>query len=150
MPVIVVGADTPVGRELIPLLAAPDREVRAFVSDPDTGAGFKEQKVKVAVGDLSDEGHLSAACTGCFSAILITSAAEDGRELSFVPPDSEVAQIWAAAVGEAAVKRVIWVGSGPFPPVDAPEIGQVSGTADAVATAREAARLDDAVRLSRD
>jgi nucleoside-diphosphate-sugar epimerase len=147
MPVIVVGADSPVGRELVPLLAGPQREVRAFVSDPDAAIAFKEQKVKVAVGDLSDEGHLSAACSGCFSAILIASAAADGREISFLPPGTTVTRIWAAAVGEADVQRVIWVGSGLFPPVDAPEVGHVPDDSDPVAAARIAARLDDAVRL---
>jgi uncharacterized protein YbjT (DUF2867 family) len=146
--VIVVGADSPVGRELIPLLAGPDREVRAFVSDPEAGAEFKQLRVKVAVGDLSDEGHLAAACTGCFSAILLTGAATDGRDLSFVPPGIDLSEIWASAVSEAGVQRVIWVGNGPFPPVNAQEVGEVPDLGVFAEIARQAARLDDAVRIT--
>jgi uncharacterized protein YbjT (DUF2867 family) len=83
MPVIVVGADTSQGRAVVEGLLEPGREVRAFVSDPDAGAELRELGVKVALGDVSDDSHVQGACTNCFTAVLVTEAARDGRERSF-------------------------------------------------------------------
>ena len=69
MPVMVVGADTPVGEVIIGELVDPDREVRAFVSDPSCGVRFKEAGVKVALGDVSDTSHVSSACLRCHTAV---------------------------------------------------------------------------------
>ena len=90
MPVIVVGADTPKGRAVIEGLVEPGREVRAFVSDPDAGAELRELGVKVALGDVSDDSHVQGACTNCFTAVLMTEAAFDGRERSFATSESQV------------------------------------------------------------
>ena len=85
MPVIVVGADTPVGLSIVSALIEPDREVRAFVTDPDVSASLKAQGVKVALGDVSDPSHVGGACLNCFSAVLVTEAARDDRERAFAP-----------------------------------------------------------------
>lgn len=111
MPVIVVGADTPAGMEIARAFANPNREVRAFVSDPDAGAELRRLDIKVALGDVSDESHVGAAAIGCFSAVLVSEAAHDSRERSFAASAAQVLAGWGRAVAEAAVRRVIWVAS---------------------------------------
>ncbi|MDX1448043.1 MAG: NAD(P)H-binding protein [Acidimicrobiia bacterium] len=112
MPVIVVGADTPVGISIIDALIEPDREVRAFVSDATVAEELKERGVKVALGDVSDPSHVAGACLNCFSAVLVTEAASDARERAFAQNPNQVLAGWVDAVTEAAVSRVIWVGTG--------------------------------------
>lgn len=115
MPVIVVGADTTVGRAIIDALIEPGREVRAFVSDLDIADELRAQGVKVALGDVSDPSHVGGACTRCFSAVLVTEAASDGRERSFAETPETVLTGWVEAVRDAHVTRVIWVGEGAIP-----------------------------------
>lgn len=115
MPVIVVGADTEPGKAIAYGLWSSEREIRLFVSDEAAGAAFKKSGFKVAIGDVSDESHVEAAATHCFSAILITEAAHDKRERSFAASEGEVVVGWATAVDNAKVRRVIWV-TGDKPP----------------------------------
>lgn len=109
MPVIVVGADTGVGEAIARRLYDPRREVRVFVSDPDLGIELKEAGFKVAVGDVSDESHVEAAATRCFSAVLVAEASSDDRERSFASTPEQVLAGWANAVSRSSVTRVIWV-----------------------------------------
>lgn len=117
MPVIVVGADTTAGLAILDGLHDPARDVRAFVSDEDTGHHLKQRGFKVALGDVSDESHVEAAATACFSAVLITEAAKDERERSFAKSSAEVLESWARAVANCDVTRVIWVSADETPPV---------------------------------
>jgi nucleoside-diphosphate-sugar epimerase len=142
MPVIVVGADTSQGRAVVGGLVEPGREVRAFVSDPAAGAELRELGVKVALGDVSDDSHVQISCTNCFTAVLITEAARDGRERSFAAKEEQVLEGWAAAAAASGVTRVIWVHDGEPPPVRVREVRTVSPShPDLVA---EVAALDDA------
>lgn len=126
MPVIVIGADTPSGREIIERLLSPDREVRAFVTDPDTAESLRGMGVKVALGDVSDDSHIAGACLNCFSAVLVTEAAADHRQRSFAPTPHQVLQGWSRAVQSAAVRRVIWVaGDDPVPETAIAEVATV-------------------------
>lgn len=146
MPVIVIGADTSPGRAVVEGLVEPGREVRAFVSDPAAGAELRELGVKVALGDVSDDSHVQGSCTNCFTAVLITEAARDGRERSFATNEEQVLEGWAAAAAASGVTRVIWVHDGAPPPVRVREVGTVSpGHPDLVA---EVTALDDARFLS--
>lgn len=113
MPVIVVGADTAIGRSIIAPLIEPGREVRAFVTDIGAAEELRSEGVKVALGDVTDQSHVSTACTRCFTAVLVTEAASDSRERSFAKTPASVLKSWVDAVREAAVTRVIWVGDGP-------------------------------------
>lgn len=144
MPVIVVGADTDIGRRIIDALGQPDREIRAFVSDAEVAATLKERGVKVAFGDVSDASHVSAACTNCFSAVLVTEAATDGRERAFAKRPDQVLDGWATAVVEASVTRVIWVGDGarPVPSAETAHVG-----ADEADVPERVVALDDAASL---
>ena len=115
MPVIVVGADTDSGEAIVEELSQPGREVRVFVSDDSRVDRYRAQGLKVALGDVSDDSHIWGAATRCFSAVLITEAADDDRERSFARSPQAVLQGWADAVTRAGVRRVIWV-SGDDPP----------------------------------
>lgn len=142
MPVIVVGADTENGRALIDGLVSPEREVRAFVSDPETVAPLRAQGVKVALGDVSDESHVQGSLTNCFTAVLVTEAARDDRERSFATSEDEVLRGWASAAAASGVTRVIWVHDGDVPPTGTAETRTVSPGSPKLVT--EVVALDDA------
>ena len=147
MPVMVVGADTLLGEVIIGELIEPDREVRAFVSDPSRGVRLKERGVKVAVGDVSDTSHVSSACLRCHTVVLVCEASRDGREISFAADAGELFGQWAQAVSEAGVKRVIWVTDHAVPEVQVPEQAEVNSTLSPEEIATRVADLDDAVAL---
>ncbi len=128
MPVIVVGADTPIGMAVIQGLLEPGREVRAFVSDPDVAASLRSEGVKVALGDVSDDSHIQGAASNCFSAVLVAEAACDDRERSFASTRDQVLSGWAAAVAASRVRRTIWIGEN-VPLVETPEKAEVPPTA---------------------
>lgn len=109
MPVLVVGADTSLGQEIVGQLLAREGEVRVFVSDPAIGESFKQRGAKVAVGDPSDDSHIEGAATRAFSAVLITGCLRDGRELAFAESAEAVLDSWGRALKEARVQRAIWV-----------------------------------------
>lgn len=147
MPVMVVGADTPVGEVIIGELIDPDREVRAFVSDPSVGVRLKEAGVKVAMGDVSDASHVSAACLRCHTVVLVCDAGRDGREISFAADTGELFTQWAQAVSEAGAKRVIWVADHPVPEAGVPEQATVDSALSPGEIANRVADLDDAAVL---
>ena len=147
MPVMVVGADTPVGEAIIREVIDPDREVRAFVSDPAVGVRLKEAGVKVAVGDVSAASHVSAACLRCHTVVLVCDAGRDGREISFAADAGELHTQWAQAVSEAGAKRVIWVANHPVPEAQVPEQATVDSDLSPEQIATRVADLDDAAVL---
>lgn len=148
MPVIVVGADTPLGRAIVQGLATGRGEVRAFVSGSDEAPNLRHLGVKVAIGDVSDESHVGAAAAGAFCAVLIVGAATDGRSLSFATP-AEVPAGWVRAVATAGVRRVIVVGEAP--PLGSSGVAEIrmvstgGHTMDQIVAA--VAALDEADRL---
>ena len=146
MPVIVVGADTAAGAVIVERLVDPQREVRVFVTDPAIGQEMKERGLKVAIGDVSDDSHVEAASTRCFSAVLIAEAALDGRERSFADGPEDVLEGWAMAVANSGVRRVIWVTSGPHPETKAPEVTAVDPTDPELA--EKVFALDEAYSIS--
>lgn len=148
MPVIVVGADSPIGMAVVDAVLEPDREIRAFVSDPGVASQLKKRGVKVALGDLSDGSHVSGACLNVFSAVLVGQAAADGREMSFAKGPAAVLDAWAAAVSEASVQRVIWVLDHAPPPTRIREVAVVSAEGRTMTdVATEVADLDDAASI---
>lgn len=125
MPVMVVGADTEPGRRIIHRFLDNEREVRAFVTDPGVADDLRRKGAKVALGDVSDDSHLSGACLNCFSVVLVGDAATDGRERSFASRPDAVLAAWAKAVESAAVTRVIWVGDIDAPAMNIDEVAAV-------------------------
>lgn len=146
MPVIVVGADTSSGREIVAALTEPLREVRAFVSDPDTVTALKQAGVKVALGDVSDDSHIEGAALGCFTAVLVEEAASDARERSFASSPEAVLDGWSRAVVAAGVKRAIWVAR--VEPSIAPGVEQVVVHPDTPDLVSKVVALDDAQKIS--
>ena len=145
MPVIVVGADTSAGDEIVTSLASNAGEVRAFITDPDRAEALRKQGCKVAIGDVSDASHIQIAAFECFTAVLVTDAASDDRERSFAADPRAVAGAWMEAIRDAGIHRLIWIGSGPLPePPDeqvCPEVETLQ--ADRPGLAREVARLNE-------
>lgn len=125
MPLIVVGADTGVGEAIVERLRGRDREIRVFVTDESKAVELKDQGFKVATGDVSDESHVEAAATSCFSAVLIAEAASDDRERSFASTPGVVLEGWARAVGNSDVSRAIWVAEDEPPHTKVPEVVRV-------------------------
>ncbi len=156
MPVIVVGADTPLGRPIVAALMRRDGEVRAFVSDPASAASLRDLGVKVAVGDVSDPTHVAGAALNAFSAVAVAAAARDERARAFAEDPVTILRSWADAFAEAGVRRVIFIGDRPSPAVvealeaAAPETALVEpGGRSAEAVAAEVVELDDASSLPR-
>jgi len=146
MPVIVVGADTEPGRVVIDEMADPRREIRVFVSDEDEAAAYRARGLKVALGDVSDESHVEAAARRCFTAVLISEAAEDARVRSFADDVSHVLEGWARAAKSAGITRVIWVTDSEPPTTDTPEVATVSPSQPDLA--ERVAAIDDAQRIA--
>lgn len=143
---MVVGADTERGRRITERFLDPEREVRAFVTDPGAAEDLKAGGAKVALGDVSDDSHLAGACLNCFSVVLVADAARDDRTRSFAADPGTVLEAWAKAVDSAAVQRVIWVLSGdPAPSVSIEEVAVVDPEDPDMVEA--VFRLDEARRL---
>jgi uncharacterized protein YbjT (DUF2867 family) len=119
MPVIVVGADTPLGEAIVAALVSRGGETRAFATDPDRAAALRALGAKVAVGDLSDGSHVGAAAYNTFTAVIVEESVFDGRQFSFAADATGVLETWVGAVRDSRVQRVIWVGDSP-PSHDAP------------------------------
>ncbi len=150
MPVIVIGADTPVGDAIVDLVLPSAAEVRAFVSDGQRARDLRDSSVKVALGDVSDPSHVEAAALNCFCAVLVVEAATDGRERAFAADPQAVIEGWAGAIRNAGVQRAIWVaGEGsrlPLPrPV--PEVATVTVGRYIEGAAREVAELEGVHQL---
>ena len=145
MPVIVIGADTPVGEAVVRAVAPSAAEVRAFISDDRFVDALRNRGVKVALGDVSDSSHVSAAALNCFCAILVVEAATDTRERSFAKRPQDVVEGWAEAVSDARVHRTLWAGIDgahmPFP-TPTPEVATVVVRGDLEKAAREIAHLE--------
>lgn len=146
MPVIVVGADTNPGRAILNRLNQPGREIRAFVSSEEVALELKEEGVKVALGDVSDEGHVEGASLRCFSAVLVAEAASDDRDRAFATAAEEVLTGWARAVANSQVTRVIWVTGSEPPATTIEEVATVDPADPELAD--KVAALDDAQRIS--
>lgn len=125
MPLILVGADTPIGAAILERFHRPEREIRVFVTNETKARELKERGFKVATGDVSDESHVEAASLRCFTAVMVTDAATDDRERSFASTRDEVLAGWARAVTNSGVQRVIWVTGADHPTTRAPESAEV-------------------------
>lgn len=147
MPVIVIGADSPLGEAITDTLSGRGGERRAFVSSPGTADQLREAGFKVAIGDISDWTHIEGACMGAYTAVLVADAATDGRELAFAATPDKAVDSWLRAVRDAEVSRVILVGPERRPPGGSEwaVVDPTGRSPDDVAA--EVARLDEAARI---
>jgi hypothetical protein len=157
MPVIVIGADTPLGEQLVGAFDPGHREIRAFVSDPTAAARLKQTGCKVAIGDISDGSHVGGAARRSFSAVLFAEATHDDRERAFAATPGDVVTQWVDGLRDAGVRRIIWVDDGAVP--DPAERLRVAGSqvaivhADGLPAAEAIAqilKLDEAAELAGD
>lgn len=153
MPVILVGADTPHGRAILPLLAPQSGEIRCFVSDPTTADELRSVG-KIAVGDISDGTHVGGAAIGAFCAVLVAATAHDDRERHFAASPAALFTQWADGLKEAEIGRIILVAdqddatmSGPLAAA-APEFVVVPGDQPLDDVAAQVARLEQAQKIS--
>ncbi len=151
MPVIVIGADTTVGSNVIDTLLPRDGEVRAFVTDVPTGLALKERNAKVAIGDISDGSHVGGAALNTFCAVVIAEAAIDERERSFAADPAAVVAAWAEGLTDAAVHRIIVVDHPDVPITElegiAPQYAVVDGRQPPDVVATEVERREGAAAI---
>jgi len=147
MPVIVIGADSPLGATIADTLGGRSAERRAFVTAADAADRLRGAGFKVAVGDLSDWTHVEGAAVGAHTAVLVAEAASDGRKMAFAADAPAVVDSWVRAVSDAGVARVILVGAPrPAPPdVEWAVVDPDGMPPEDIAT--EVARLDEAARI---
>jgi uncharacterized protein YbjT (DUF2867 family) len=147
MPVIVVGADTPLGEAVIDALLPRPAEVRAFVTSPEAVGKLRARGVKVALGDVSDGSHVGGAALNAFCAVLIGEAAVDNRERSFASDPTSVVAAWVDGLNDAAVSRAIFVGERPPAEVVAKLKAEAAHVPLGDRAAAEVARLEDLATL---
>lgn len=103
MPVIVVGAASPFGYDLIDALIATGGQVRVFLREPDPVLAGKP--VHRAIGALDDVERLEAACAQVHTLIHLT-----GRRSSHRPAEeTEALEVTAISAHAADVTRVVVV-----------------------------------------
>jgi hypothetical protein len=153
MPVIVVGADSSLGRAIVPSLAPASGEIRLFVSDPGVADQFRRVG-KVAVGDISDGTHVGGAAIGAFCAVLIAESAHDERERHFADSPQKLFLQWADGLRDAGVSRIIFVAdskdvaaAGPLTTA-APEFAVVAADLTVAEVAARVSRLEQAQKIS--
>jgi len=147
MPVIVIGADSPLGAVIADTLGGRPGERRAFVTSPEAAARLRKAGFKVAIGDISDWTHIEGAALGAFTAVLVAEAAGDGRELAFAATPEKAVDSWLRATRAANVSRVILVGSSRDPAGTAEWAVVDPAGRSAAEIASEVARLDEAARI---
>lgn len=151
MPVIVIGADTPLGLATMEELLPRSSEVRAFVTSPEVAGALRARGVKVALGDVSDGSHVGGAALNAYCAVLIAEAAADSRERAFAETPESVISTWVDGLNDAAISRAIFVGDRPEPATLAglrAELAIVTTEERSAAqVAAEVSRLEDAVEL---
>ncbi len=123
------------------------------MSDPAAGVRLKEAGARVALGDVSDAGHVAGASLNCFTAVLVTRAATDRRERAFAAAPEAVYTGWAEALADAGVRRAIWVrawhtAADELPPTATAELAILEeGERPPDDVAAEVVRLDEAAAL---
>ena len=151
MPLIIVGADTPIGASVVGAVTPREGEVRVFVTEPEAAERYKAQGIKVAVGDVSDGSHVGGAALNAFCAVLIEDAAVDDRERSFAGSPDEVIAGWAEGLADAGVTRALWVGATPLPQAIRTAVRESAAVATAgtppEAVAARVAELEDVAEL---
>lgn len=109
MPVVVIGADTPVGRDLVPLLRQRGAEVRATVREPETADRLRAAGAKVAVDPAADADTLRAildeAHTVCLLSAELLAPVADSYEEAIVEPARTILRV----AGKAGVTRILLV-----------------------------------------
>ena len=94
MPVICINPTNETEAQIINKLGLQNQDLRLFVSNKIDQKYIEKLKGKKAIGDISDDTHISTACRGAFCGIFFENNEKD---------------IFIEAIKESGLKRVIWV-----------------------------------------
>ncbi len=94
MPVICINPTNETEAQIINKLSLQNQDLRLFVSNKIDEKYIEKLKGKKAIGDISDDTHISTACRGAFCGIFFENNEKD---------------IFIEAIKESGLKRVIWV-----------------------------------------
>ncbi len=94
MPVICINPTNETEAQIINKLGLQNQDLRLFVSNKIDEKYIEKLKGKKAIGDISDDTHISTACRGAFCGIFFENNEKD---------------IFIEAIKESGLKRVIWV-----------------------------------------
>jgi len=94
MPVICINPTNETEAQIINKLGLQNQDLRLFVSNKIDDKYIEKLKGKKAIGDISDDTHISTACRGAFCGIFFENNEKD---------------IFIEAIKESGLKRVIWV-----------------------------------------
>jgi len=94
MPVICINPTNEDEAEIIYKLSLQNQDLRLFVSNKTDEKYIEKLKGKKAIGDISDDTHISTACRGAFCGVFFEKNEKD---------------IFIEAIKESGLKRVIWV-----------------------------------------
>ena len=94
MPVICINPTNDIEAEIVYKLSLQNQDLRLFVSSKIDETYVEKLKGKKAIGDISDDTHISTACRGAFCGIFFENNEKD---------------IFIEAIKESGLKRVIWV-----------------------------------------
>jgi len=94
MPVICINPTNEDEAEIIYKLSLQNQDLRLFVSNKTDEKYIEKLKGKKAIGDISDDTHISTACRGAFCGIFF---------------ENNEKEIFIVAIKESGLKRVIWV-----------------------------------------
>ena len=94
MPVICINPTNEIEAEIINKLSLQNHDLRLFVSNKNEENYINKLKGKKAVGDVTDDTHISTACRGAFCGVFFENNERD---------------IFINAINESGLKRIIWV-----------------------------------------
>ena len=94
MPVICINPTNETEAQIINKLGLQNQDLRLFVSSKIDETYVEKLKGKKAIGDISDDTHISTACRGAFCGVFFEKNEKD---------------IFIEAIKESGLKRVIWV-----------------------------------------
>ena len=94
MPVICINPTSETESQIVNKLSLQNQDLRLFVSNKIDQKYIEKLKGKKAIGDISDDTHISTACRGAFCGIFFENNEKD---------------IFIEAIKESGLKRVIWV-----------------------------------------
>ena len=94
MPVICINPTNEIEAEIINKLSLQNQDLRLFVSNKNEENYINKLQGKKAVGDVTDDTHISTACRGAFCGVFFENNERD---------------IFINAINESGLKRIIWV-----------------------------------------
>ena len=102
MPVICINPTDDIDAELLQKLNLQNQDIRIFISDHILNDKIEKFVGKKAVGDLTDDSHISTASSGAYCGIFIESEEISQRS------------VFIKAIKNSSLQRIIW--TSPYAP----------------------------------